>query len=65
MHFLYSWDEVDLFKNIFEADFLGVDVLLEDISSMYYSDDIVLISLIYWITRISLCIDELHDKLGR
>jgi len=54
-----------LFKNIFEADFLGVDVLLEDISSMYYSDDIVLISLIYWITRISLCIDELHDKLGR
>ncbi len=64
MHFLYSWYKMNLLENIFETDFLIVDILLEDIFGVDDSDDHVDISFIYWIARISLMSDKLHNVIS-
>lgn len=53
MNLLHSWHKVDLLENISKADFLSIDILFEDFLTMDDSDDIIYVSLIYWIARVS------------
>jgi len=55
---------MNLFKNIFEPDFVDAYKLLEDICSVDDSDDIIHISFIDWISGVSFMCDELHNIFG-